>query len=124
MADTPVATRYCYSFDEEQFHGDFGTEQEAVAEAAASDPERTTVYVGEVRPVRKMLVPQHLGDDIIDRVSELLFEEMGEFADDFSASAEQKQELGAMVIEWLDENVGFAGYGVENVKETTINTDD
>ena len=85
---------YCYSFDEERFHGDFETEAEAIVEAftSYSDTRVRLRWPGVRR--HRLLHPASVGSDIFTSLSERLGEEVGEVAECFTMTAEQEQSSG------------------------------
>lgn len=99
---------YSWSFDEETYHGDFGSIDEAMK--AAFDREVRTADAGELRP------GVHIGENepfdtgtyvgseaFIDWARERVFEELGEASEDFlgTVTAEQQQELDAFLQSWV-----------------------
>ena len=111
---------YCYSFDEERFHGDFETEAEAIAEAFTSYSDtREFAFVGQVCDAIDYFTPASVGSDIFTSLSERLGEEVGEVAECFTMTAEQEQKLGEMVLDFIVKNGGFGCFGVKNVREVT-----
>lgn len=109
--DVPTLPRYCYSTDEERYHGPCDTREEAIAELAGRGG-----WVAQERHPLEFISARSLGDDICQRISEILGEEVGEVAECFALSAEQEQALGALVLAWINDNPGFGCYGVKDIE--------
>ena len=95
---------YCYSHDEETFHGDFPT-YEAAVEAGRSDAGDRPVFVGEAVPPTQ---PEDWwnAEDWLEHVS-VQDEYSGDWAEDWDNSTkEQREELErevrAVMAAWLD----------------------
>ncbi|WP_164085947.1 hypothetical protein [Stenotrophomonas maltophilia] len=99
---------YSWSFDEETYHGHFGSIDEAMK--AAFDREVRTADAGELRP------GVHIGesepfhpasyldaDAFIDWAQTQMYDELGEASEDFlgSVTAEQQQELINFLADWI-----------------------
>lgn len=99
---------YSWSFDEETYHGQFGSIDEAMQ--AAFDREVRTADAGELRP------GVHIGENepfspashldaeaFIDWAQQQMHDELGEQSEDFlgSVTDEQQQELVNFLADWL-----------------------
>lgn len=109
----PDTKSYCYSTDEERYHGNFSTEEEAIAEASA---EGRGFWLGEVDYPSDFLSPYFVGDGIVDNLTELLHDQVGEVAECFTMTDEQKIEVGKVVIAMIDASPGFHCFGVKNIR--------
>lgn len=99
---------YSWSYDEETYHGQFGSIDEAMQAAFAGDKHldddgngRPGVHVGENEPFHPA---NHLGAEaFIDWAQQQIFEELGEQSEDFLADAppDQKLELDEFLASWI-----------------------
>lgn len=120
-------TKYCYSWNGEDFKSDtFDSVQEALADAAVeNDGEYFLVYVGEAsRPSNSMFFPDaHV---LIEKMYEQAGDYAGEHASDYpDASTEAVDDLTAqlhkLLSNWCEKHgIGPAFYQVSSVKEHTI----
>ena len=99
---------YSWSFDEETYHGHFGSIDEAMK--AAFDREVRIADAGELRPgvhigESEPFHPSSLldADAFIDWAQTQMYDELGEASEDFlgSITAEQKQELINVLADWI-----------------------
>lgn len=113
---------YCYNLDEESFTGEFATEAEALTEAISegTGEDARFVWVGQSRSPREFLKAEHLGRDVEDRIGEWLSDEVGEVGENFSMTREQHEKLGTLILNWIEKNVGFHCYGVENIRKVAV----
>lgn len=108
---------YCYSHDEERFHGRFDSIEEAIAESSSDESEDYVgAWIGEVVDPVKYINPKWLGEHIREYIAQALVDEVGEAAECFTLTSEQEQEIGQMVIDYIIKGPGFNCYGVENIK--------
>lgn len=117
-APAAATPSFCYSHDEERFHGDFNTEAEALTEVFSSAG-NDRVYIGEVCHPSEYFTPQGVGADIFERISEQLGEEVGEVAECFTMTGLERESLGAMVLQFISDGPGFSCFGVKNVRAVT-----
>lgn len=97
--------RYSWSVNEEHYHGDFATVEDAIEEAAAEEPDAEAVFVGEKdSPIQ----PEDWwnADDWLEHVS-CQDEYSGEFAEDWDNSTKEQQseleaEVRKVMATWLD----------------------
>lgn len=113
---------YCYSYNEEIFHGRFATAEEAWNAAWGAD-DVETAYVGEcVAPSQPELWWN--AEDWLEHVS-CQDEYSNEWAEDWDRSSkaqrtELEAEVRSVMAAWLDRhNLRPMFYNVENVKERT-----
>lgn len=111
MTDGPAGD-WSYSHDEERFHGQFNTKEEAIAEAVSCGAR----FVGKVRDVREIISDRQIGDDIYERIGEILGEEIGEVAKVFTMTNDQRAALGKVVMDWIESGPGFNCWGVQDVE--------
>lgn len=95
-----MSNQFCYSYDNEQFHGHFDSREQALAEARSGDDTRT-VYVGESVPyeVEDFVSADGVLYDLRNRACD----EAGEWADDWlgNVTPEQEAELQALLVAWV-----------------------
>ena len=117
---------YCYSFDEECFIGSFTTLEECieVAKESAIEEDYETFYIG-ITEIPK--INFSYSDFIVESMSEDLYEECGEFAEDFNPTLSDQTLLDDMlqttISSWLDKIGGFKCYKVINIKEYKVKND-
>lgn len=99
-----AAQPYCHSNDGEFYHGEFETEQEAIADAKESYPGESEVYIGTcTKPVLRWYSNE---EEIVESIIENLSEDVGEVAESFEVSQDQERELAKMIDEtvktWIE----------------------
>lgn len=108
-------TQYCYSTNEENYHGHFDTREEAAAEI---DGEPGWTAVIEEYPTDS-LASGH-GQDVVERLSERLFDFCGEAAENFDPTKQEIDELDSLIAEqvkaWLEARGGVKCWGVADVQ--------
>jgi hypothetical protein len=116
---------FSYAFDEQTFHGDFATREEAIAEAA-SEGGGDTFWTGENVPATQ---PEDwwVAEDWLEHVS-CQDEYSGDHADGWDESTkEQRAELESLVRpilgEWLDRHsLRPSFFNVTNIKKHTADS--
>ena len=115
---------YSYSFDDEHFNGEFETIEETLKEAENdSCGDYKEVYIGE-NGVFKPFVD---GDDIIERVQQEAFDEVGEIAEIYldNVAVSHTQELSSLLTNTFNEWAKKYGYEpnvfpVNNIKKYAL----
>lgn len=97
--------KYCYSWDDEYYHGIFDTEQEAITDAKKDRPYDDYVYIGTcAEPTLSWLSNE---ERIIESIQEQLSEDVGEAADNFKISTSDELVLAKMIDEvvakWIEQ---------------------
>jgi hypothetical protein len=117
-------TKYCYSFDEEEsFTGDFDSHEDALAEAVAENyDDREIVYIGVATPAKDILVrdAKRIGAQVFETLADNLGDDIGEAVEYFTMTTEQQKELSLLIINHIEERVGFNCFGVSNVTEHAL----
>jgi len=104
--NTETAKQYSWSTDEETFHDQCDSFEEALAAAIdyhGGDLEiGRTVYVGEVEPVATSSLVDE--GNIVERMQEMAFDYAGESSEDYlqGVTTEQFDELRSLVAAWAD----------------------
>lgn len=82
-----------------------------------------TYYFGESQEIKpSSLIPKFAVDEILERMEESLFHEVGELAEDrLYVSDEAKADFLEFMQKWADENCAVSCYKVINVKEAVFN---
>lgn len=113
-----LTDEWCYSFDEERFSGDCASREEAIAEAKAEAEgnEHTHAWIGKAKHPREFISKKWLGVSIREYLSERLGDEVGEVAECFSLKPEQEEQLGAVVVSWIESGPGFRCWAVKDVE--------
>ncbi|KVH55253.1 hypothetical protein WJ40_34210 [Burkholderia cepacia] len=112
-------TEYSYAnvANAERWHGRFDSIPAAIAEALGEygkDPDRV-VYVGENKPVE--ISYDSLADEVIERVEEQVYEQVGEVADTVGPfDAEQTKPLADSIKQWVEQHADINCWRVENIK--------
>lgn len=113
---------YCYSTDEELFHGDHATREDAIAAGFERYPDAPAIYIGtQVRYPAHRFVD---GESILTQVSECAGDEAGECAEDWLWGSEIRKpeklaELEQLVGDWIQVNEPPTFYMVEDVETVT-----
>jgi hypothetical protein len=115
--------KYAYSYDQEEYHGEFDTRAEALAECIANDDSDGlhAVWTGEIVEGLDLLRAgsraYFLAENAIDLADEMLSDDIA--ADDriIDVTDAQKEELGRVIVEWLCANAECCRWGVKNVQE-------
>lgn len=125
--------KYSYSFDEEVFHGQFDSIEEALAEcgnvAEECYPSLTkTVYVGRCRPAAELVTAQNISswhiDHLLEGIEDSLHEEIGWDDQIMEVSEIAKNDLAKMIDTFLALNAKFNAYGVTDVTPHQITVED
>lgn len=125
-----MATEFCYSLDEEQYQGKFGTPGDAAAQAEAdidsdcwNEFEERKYWVAEVcHPLDVIMHDKKAlwaGETFVEQVEEWCADEIG--ADDrlIDLGKEDTAELGRLVFCFLRQRADFPYYGIANPVEHT-----
>lgn len=98
--------QYCYSWNDEIYHGRFDTEQEAIDEAREDRPDAEYVYIGTCKEPKLRWHSNEEG--IIESIIDNLSEDVGEAAENFEVSTTDELVLAKMIDEtvktWIIEN--------------------
>lgn len=108
--------KYCYSYDEENYVGDFDSREEAYLEAEADQDEEQGIWTGVIKPAVDFLEGyKNVGDDIVERLDEQLWDDISSEDAIMELSSGHCDELGKMVVEFLKENASFNSWGVTDI---------
>ncbi|MBD1412906.1 hypothetical protein NUJ30_08190 [Burkholderia contaminans] len=119
-----TTVEYCYSTDGETYHGNHTTIDEALRDGIAErydvsgseDPsEIGAVWVGQVESPRHVFDSQ--GDNVIDQIECELYDVVGEHADSFNPSKEERAGLDALISAWCDAHLELTCFSVEKTVE-------
>jgi hypothetical protein len=119
--------KWCYSFNEENFEGDFRTKAEAIAEAEyyvyEADDDRDFIYVGQTKEVIVSINTNWL----LDQLGEQAYEQAGEYAEDYLYDVSREHEsileerLNDVLYAWMEEfNYKPNFWTVENVQKVLV----
>lgn len=120
--------KWCYSFNEENYEGDFDTKEQAIAEAIwyykeDDDIDQDIIWVGQTKAIS-------LGvnvDRIIEDLGEEAYDQSGEYAEDYLTDVKKshqrilEERLNNVLYSWMKEfkyEPNF--YTVENVEEIEV----
>lgn len=109
--------KYSYSIDHETFEGDYDSREEAARAAFEEDPDIQSVSVGVNRDPSEWMTAKRIGSDVIERMTEDLSDEVGEASENFFRTKEQTEELGRLILAWIQQTGGFECYGVKDIME-------
>ena len=108
--------RYCYSFNEENFEGDFDTNEAAAEDAFETNEEAQLVHIGQIRDPAEWMHPNRIGADVYERLQDMLSWEVGEASDCFILTPEAQLSLGEAIIAWVTQHGGWRCWAVNNVQ--------
>jgi hypothetical protein len=97
---------YAYSMNEETYHGEFKTREEAALEPFAADPILDAVWVGEIKKHTAHTFVS--GDSIIEDLMNRAADECGEWSEDWLVdlirNKEKVAELEKIIGDWIQAN--------------------
>ncbi len=116
--------KYAYSTDEERYHGEFDTREDAAREFFASDDDAEHVYVGEIVDAKASdYVDWRTVDKLLEDINQRIDDVDGELVGDWPVLQEEpKKELAKIIGEFLDKHAPVDFFNVTNV--TTIRRGD
>jgi len=124
MSNGIEAGKWCWSINEEEYHGNFDTEDEAHGDAHQElenecEPGESSYWIGRVRDPLDYVRADSLGDWIEEQIEELMADECA--ADDYilTIPKEDKVALGELVISFIREKGNINFWSVKDVKEHT-----
>lgn len=104
-------------------NGQFETLEECLADARVNSG-YTEVYIGETATPSVRL--DGFGGDIVDTITDALYDEVGECCDSFSPDKEEIKELDGQVQEvvkkWLEKVGGFSCFKVVDIHPYSLET--
>jgi hypothetical protein len=118
--------KYCYSLgDEEIYQGEFDTREAAQAEALMHIKDLgcdgpSTYWVAEIVPAPLLLDASHLGWQITEAIENYLSDAI--LSDDpvVSIFSDEMEELGQLVIDYLETVNGFKQHAVTGEQEHKV----
>lgn len=126
--------KYCYSLDEEQFHGEYDTVDQALAQAnedlqtELEAGEKRIVYVGRCRPAAELVTAKRIStwhiDHLLEGIEDSLHDEIGWDDQIMEVSEVAKDDLAKLIETFLALNAKFNAYGVADVKPHEITVED
>ncbi|MBU5331432.1 hypothetical protein KQI61_04420 [Anaerocolumna aminovalerica] len=97
--------QYCYSWNDEIYHGRFDTEQEAIDHAKKDDEYAEYVYIGTCTEPKLRWCSNE--EQIIESILDNLAEDMGEASESFEVNRTDELVLANMIDEtvqrWISE---------------------
>lgn len=110
---------YSYSYDEENYHGNFQSPEAAAADVFLDDPEIDEIWVGE-----NSYVTAHEfidADDVLENAQQRADEHAGECAGDWLSwfGKEKRAELEVLIGDWLQENEPPRFWTIENPRKVS-----
>lgn len=116
---------YCYSTDEERFHGDFGSRDDAIAEATQDDDPGSvvTVWSGEQKLAIDYLrgtIEAGLCDHVEGYLDEWLADCIGWEDQIVKVPDDKRAGLGRLILDYLDEHSAFQAFGIVAVQEHEV----
>lgn len=115
-----LAGKWGYSQNQERYYGEFDTKEEAIIEAEAEGEPDSDYWVGQFKDVSIQVCATH----VIEQVSEQVYDEAGEFAEDWpgrvpkEAEEELEEALTKVYLEWLAKHTLMPTFAV--VEESTV----
>lgn len=114
---------YSYSFNGENFTGDFKTAEEALEKAKELSPNKSVIFIGENAPLFK---PTIFSENIIDTLREQAYDEVGVSADAYldSVKVRDAEKLTKLLTDTFNEWAKSTGntpyfHKVINIKKST-----
>lgn len=110
--------KYCYSTNEENFHGACDSIEDALIECEDYDCEAEHCWIGEIIPVDTNIC----GYDTMERVSEQVYEQVGEYADSWPDIGKKEitdilgERLTKVFQEWLIETNNIPNFHAVDAK--------
>ena len=116
--------KWCYSWNEENFRGSFDSEEEAIKAARKEGPNAPYVYIGTCTECT-LGWPGISASDVIEAISENLYEQCGEAAQRFDVSSEDEAALDNVLNEviekWIeDRNIKAGCYCVLDAEKVWL----
>lgn len=119
---------YCWSTDEEEFHGCLATREDALAEAETDglddrEPgETATVWTAEHRPAIHFLRGREyrIGEYVAEMLDEWLIDDISSDDAIIDLPGDKQAELGKLILDFLEEHASFNRYGVGNTQEHKV----
>ena len=101
-----ISDKYCYSWDEEMYYGEYDSEQEAIDDAKGDCPDKEYVYIGTCTEPKLTWCSNE--EKIIESIMDNLSDDVGEAAENFEVDIEDELELARMIDEtvetWIIQN--------------------
>jgi hypothetical protein len=119
--------KWCYSYNEENFEGDFDTKEQAIEEAMYYykdyELDQDYIWVGQTKPVSVGVNT----DSILEQLGEEAYEQAGEYADDYLSNVTLnhmkilEQRLNDVLGSWMKEfNYEPNFWAVENIQKVDV----
>jgi hypothetical protein len=124
-----MGAQYAWSRNEERYHGEFDTREEALAEGAqdayddgAEIGSEVVITTGVSIPASMFLrdAEDHLADCVAERAEEFLCDNIGWDDTIMELSKEATADLGKLIVDFLIENATFNAWGVGEVQEHRV----
>lgn len=117
--------QWCYSINEENYHGQYDTEDEAHGDAHQAleederDPGPNSYWIAQCCSPLDHVRADWLGDVIEEDIEMVMADECA--ADDYILTIDEddKEKLGQLVIDFIRDHGSINYYSVKNVKEHT-----
>lgn len=119
------ASKWCYSWNDENFYGKYDTMEEALIDAKKDNPDAEFVIVGTRTDV-ELSWSGFDAEDVINAIEEDLYEEVGDAVESFEVSADDEVKLGEILDEaikkWIEQcNIKANCYKVLDSEEVELN---
>jgi hypothetical protein len=119
--------KWCYSFNEENFEGEFDTKEQAVAEAIwyykDDEKDQDFIWVGQTKPISSGVNV----DSIIEQLGEEAYDQAGEYAEDYLTNVTLnhqrvlEERLNEVLLAWMKEyNYEPNFWTVENIEKVDV----
>lgn len=114
-----MSDRYAWSNDQENFHDDWDSREDALSEARDYSPDRTLFWTGKIVPAQRLVSYAFIGEMIREHIEEQIYDEIGDHAED--ALTFDDEALGAVVKEWIAKHGKWSGaFMVEAVESHVV----
>lgn len=112
---------YCYSVNEEDYTGACETVEAAIKCCADANPENLTCWVAVKKPAREFISAKLAGIGACDEIEKMLCDEIGADEPLVQLSPSECDELGKMILDFIEKCGGFKRHGVMDVIEYPLN---
>ena len=118
MKHEDIKRTWCYSLNEENFDGQYETEEEAKADAEQELDDNleigdlATYWIAQSKRAEEYLDPDTVGMNIEENLDEWLSNDIGWHNPIVELTPEKRKELGQLVIKFIRDNDGFKVDGV------------
>ena len=120
--------KYCYSFDEAEYHGEYDTVEAALAGARSNRGEHGSgarVWIAEIVPAWSFLYDfvsklRPYADNILEAADDCVSDYVVSDDPVFSLTDEHKDEFNELTVRFLEDHAKCSAYGIRNPVEYSL----